>query len=169
MTWLSFYEAVKEIEIKFHVSPGKAQSFLRQICATGEVRSQKQPYVIVHQEAEGQAPPQRIEPSEWRQREIDLMTDEDGCKYFVDVDKADFRYWLNQQGGKPKQGKQPLVVKYLAEMFPGRKVPDPAEYQRKDLLAELRERHPLLKSLNIKTLGRAIHRYNLSVPTDGKR
>jgi hypothetical protein len=73
--WLSFYSAAQEIERIKGVSPGKAQSMLRQACASGEVRSVKEPYVTVHQEAEGQGPPQRIEPSEWREHEIDLMTD----------------------------------------------------------------------------------------------
>jgi hypothetical protein len=96
--WLSFHSAAQEIERIKGVSRGKAQSMLRQACASGEVRSVKEPYVIVHQEAEKQAPPQRIEPSEWREHEIDLMTDSDGCRYFVDVSEADFRFLL----GKPE-------------------------------------------------------------------
>jgi hypothetical protein len=100
--WLSFHSAAQEIERIKGVSRGKAQSMLRQACASGEVRSVKEPYVIVHHEAERQAPPQRIEPSEWREHEIDLMTDSDGCRYFVDVSEADFRFWL----GKPEPKRQ---------------------------------------------------------------
>jgi len=109
---------VVEIKAKLGVSLGKAQSTLRQLCASGEVRSQKEPYVIVDHEAQGQAPPQRIEPSEWRQHEIDLMTDQDGCRYFVHVDKADFRYWLDhQEQDKPGRGKRPRIKALLAEIF----------------------------------------------------
>jgi hypothetical protein len=162
MTWLSFYDVTREIEGKLDVSPGRAQSMLRQACASGEVQSQKEPYVIVRHAPQGQAPPQRIEPSEWREHEIDLMTDEDGCRYFVDVDEADFRYWLGQQKAKPKSevGKRPRIRALLAEMFQGRKVPDPAHYARKALKADLLELDPNLEPLDETTLKLAIDEYN---------
>lgn len=175
MTWLPFYEAAKEIEHKLEVSAGKAQSILRQLCASGEARSQKEPYVIVGHEPEWQGPPERIEPSEWCHHEIDLMTDDNGCRYLVDVDEADFRYWLDhqridhQQKGKPQRGKQLLVIKYLTEKFSGQTVPDPALCQRKGLLAELRQCDRNLASLDPKTLNSAIKKYNLSSTVDGKR
>jgi hypothetical protein len=116
MTWLSFYEATREIEGKLGVSPGKAQSMLRQACASGEVRSQKEPYVIVGHEPQGQAPSQRIEPSEWRERELDLTTDQTGCRYFVDVDEADFRYWLNQQKANNQPKRRATPKRNLADL-----------------------------------------------------
>jgi len=79
--WLNFHYAVMEIKAKLGVSIGKAQSILRQLCGSGEVRSQKQPYTTtVLDEFQGGGPPQKIEPCEWREREIDLirtMTDVD--------------------------------------------------------------------------------------------
>jgi len=171
--WLNFHFAAKDIEAKLGVSLGKAQSQLRQLCATGEVRSQKQPCTTINvgtinETLQTEGPPERIEPSEWRNREIDLMIDANECWYSVDVHKDDFGYWLdNQQQPKSELGKQPLVIKYLAQMFPSQRVPDPAYYQRKALLAELRQRHPNLKSLEHRILDRAIKRYNASL--DGKR
>jgi hypothetical protein len=100
--WLSFHSAAQEIERIKGVSRGKAQSILRQLCATGEVRSVKEPYSIVNNEPQGEGPPERIEPSEWRNRDIDLMTDSDGCRYLVDVSEADLRHWL----GKPEPKRQ---------------------------------------------------------------
>jgi hypothetical protein len=82
-----------------------------------------------------------------------------------DISEADFLRWLNPP--KPELGKQPLIIKYLAEKFPGQRVPDPAHCVRKDLLAELRKSDPLLKSLDYKTLCRAISKYHLSL--DGKQ
>jgi hypothetical protein len=168
--WLSFYSAAQEIERIKGVSPGKAQSMLRQACASGEVRSVKEPYVTVHQEAEGQGPPQRIEPSEWREHEIDLMTDSDGCRYFVDVSEADLRYWLGQQKAKPREarearearevGKRPKIRALLADMFHGCRVPEPAHCVRKALRADLLQRDPNLDPLNLGTLKSAIDEYN---------
>ena len=105
--WLNFHFASRDIEGKLGVSAGEAQATLRQACASpGRVRSRKQPYIVVGHEAAYQGPTERIEPSEWRNREIDLMTDDDGCRYFVDVRETDFRYWLdNQQKTKPTKTK----------------------------------------------------------------
>jgi hypothetical protein len=173
--WLNFHFAAKEIKAKLGVSLGKAQAMLRQLCASpGEVRCRKQPYILVNQgtvneEPAGQGPPELIEPSEWREHEIDLMTDDLGCWYFVDVRESDFRYWLNQQKATLEQGKQPLVIKHLTKRFSGQRVPDPAHCVRKDLLAELRKLDPILAQLDIKTLMRAINKYNSSLPADGKR
>jgi len=165
--WRNFHFAAKDIKAKLGVSLGKAQAMLRQACASGEVRSQKQPCTTINvgtinEALQTEGPPERIEPSEWRNREIDLMIDANGCWHSVDVHRDDFGYWLNNQHQpKSEQGKQPLVMQYLAEMFPRQRVPDPAHYQRKALLAELRRRNPILNSLDIKTLGRAINKYNL--------
>jgi hypothetical protein len=157
--WLNFHYAANEIKAKLGVSIGKAQSQLRQLCANGEIRSQKQPYVVVYHEAQMQGPPERIEPSEWRDREVDLMTDNYGCWYFVDVNKDDFQYWLNQQKAEAKEipPRQQLVIKYLKEWYPNG-VPDPSECPRKDLWGRLRKCDPNLKSLDLKTLRSAIAR-----------
>ena len=74
-----------------------------------------------------------------------------------DVSEADFWRWLNPP--RPEVGKQPLVIKYLTEMFPNG-VPAPALCQRKGLLGELQKLDPLLASLDIKTLKQSIDRYN---------
>jgi hypothetical protein len=92
---LDFYFAVHEIERRLGLSRGAAQAKLREFCASGVVRSWKRSYLIVQDEPEaGQQ--ERILPSEWRSREVDLVTDAGGYKNFVDVSKAD----LDQQIGK---------------------------------------------------------------------
>jgi hypothetical protein len=60
-------------------------------------------------EPQGEAPPTLIEPSAWRQREIDLMTDDDGCKYIVSVSKTDLDDWLDNNC-KKAVGKRPQSV-----------------------------------------------------------
>jgi hypothetical protein len=97
--WLSFHDAVKEVRKKLGVSIGKAQAMLRDACAKGDVRSQREPYDPTT--GEGQAPPERVKPSQWKQNTIDLLIDADGCAYFVDVDAEDFDYWLDNLP-KPK-------------------------------------------------------------------
>ena len=65
--WLDFHEAANEIKRSLRMSPGAAQARLREICASGGVRSQKEPYSFAARQPQGEGPPVRIEPSEWRQ------------------------------------------------------------------------------------------------------
>jgi hypothetical protein len=95
----SFYIAAKEIREWLGFSPGAAQAKLRELCAGGVVRSWRQPFSMAGREPQGEGPPERIEPSAWRTNEIDLMTDADGCSYFVDVSTVD----LDAQLGPMKQ------------------------------------------------------------------
>jgi len=63
---ISFYNAVSQIEARLGVSRGKAQSMLRQACASGEIRSEKEPYSVVDGwEARSAGPPEPIEPSKF--------------------------------------------------------------------------------------------------------
>jgi hypothetical protein len=72
---LAFFYAAQEIERRLGSSPGPAQAKLRELCSSGVVRSWKESYLIVDRQPQGQAPPELIEPSEWKSREIDLATD----------------------------------------------------------------------------------------------
>jgi hypothetical protein len=91
--WLSFYIATNEVEQRLGVSGGVARRMLRDACASGDVRSQRQPYNPATGIDEG--PPEPVKPSDWSRGEVDLVREADGCKYSVDVDEADFQYWLN--------------------------------------------------------------------------
>ena len=156
--WLSFYEAVNEIKRELGVSRGKAEAMLRHVCSTGEIRSQKQPYAMINREPDPQGPPERIERHEWRDHDIDQMTDSNGYNYFVDVEKSDFEYWLNNKRKKPAGGKQAPVHALLAKMFSNSPVPD--GYQRKTLRRELLKLDPTLKPLDEATLKKHIDSYN---------
>ena len=157
--WLDFLEAASNIERSLRISPGAAQSKLREICASGVVRSRKEPYSFVARQPQGEGPPVRIEPSEWRQREIDVMTDSDGCKYWVDVSKIDLEHWLNRQTQPTVGGKQSRIIRLLADMFPSG-VPNRGDCPRQPLTAELIKRDPSLSPLDPKTLKTAIEFYN---------
>jgi len=91
--WLNFYFAANEIEQRLGVSGGMAMRMLRDACVSGDVRSQRQPFNPATGIDEG--PPEPIKPSDWTNTQLDLECDADGCRYFVDVDEDDFRYWLN--------------------------------------------------------------------------
>jgi hypothetical protein len=160
--WLNFYIAAEEVLQRLGVSGGVAQKMLREACAHGDIRSQREPYDPVTNE--GQGPPEFVKPSEWAKDQVDLLTDDDGCINLVDVDEDDFRHWLDQQKPSPqkpppksksKRGKVPVVMDYLKEMFP-RGVPDPARCPRKGLLADLRVKDARLRSLDDATLQGAI-------------
>src|SRR3974377_508849 len=94
--WLDFQEAAPQGASRVRMSPGAAQAKRRELCGSGSVRSWKEPYSFVAHQPQGEGPPVHIEPSEWRQREIDVMTDRDGCKYWVDVSKIDLEHSLNR-------------------------------------------------------------------------
>ena len=131
---------------------------LRVACASGDVRSQRQPYNPATGIDEG--PPEPIKPSDWTRDQLDLVRDADGCEYFVDVDEDDFRYWLNRQSTQPTAGgKQSRLVRLLAEMFPAG-VPNRADCPREPLKAELIKRDASLKPLDLKTLKTAIETCN---------
>jgi hypothetical protein len=96
---MDFHFAVQEIEHRLGLSRGAAQAKLRELCASGVVRSWKRPYEIVENYALPVGEPERVLPSEWKSREVDLATDADGYKNFVDVSKLD----LEQQIGKGQE------------------------------------------------------------------
>jgi hypothetical protein len=97
--WLNFHEAADEIRERLGVSVGISQRMLREVCATGDIRSWRQPYDPATGQPQTEYEP--VRPSQWRQYDIDLATDADGNSYFVDVSKEDFRYWLDKLA-KPK-------------------------------------------------------------------
>jgi hypothetical protein len=109
--WLNFYDAAKEVRKKLGVSVGKAQTMLREVCAKGDIRTQREPYNPAT--GQGQAPPERVKPSQWKQDDIDLLTDADGCNYFVDLDEEDFEYWLGSLA-EPKIKKRTAPMEELA-------------------------------------------------------
>jgi hypothetical protein len=168
MDWLPFHEAVEEIERALSVSRGKAEVLLRQVCSTGEIKSRKQPFLIVKGAWwQAQTPePEIIERHEWRDHDIDVMTDSNGCHYSVDVEKSDFEDWLQRQTKRqPKKavGKVPRILKLLDDKFKGEPVPDPAYCPRNPLKADLLKLDPLLNPLTLTTLKTAIETYNANL------
>jgi hypothetical protein len=140
---------------------------LRQACASGDVRSRRQPCNPATGIDEG--PHEPVKPSDWTRGEVDLEFDADGCGYFVDVDEDDFRYWLGTPTqGKSVRGKQPRIIALLKTMFPNKPVPDPAFYSRDRLRAELLKEDDTLDPLDLATLRKAIKNYNRSIGNDAK-
>jgi len=166
MKWLYFHEAVNEIKRQLRVSRGEAEVMLRQRCASGKVKSQKEPYSIVNGRWQGEAPPELIEPHEWYDHEIDMMTASDGCKYFVRVSKEDFWHQFPpRHAEKPAVGKQPRILKLLADRFGNSPVPDRGMCPRNALKADLLKLDPTLAPLDLTTLRTAINAHN----ADAKR
>jgi hypothetical protein len=122
--WLNFHLAAEEIAQRCDVSVGVAQRMLREACAQGDIRSQREPYSRKGQEIEGEGPPELIKPSEWLRDQVDLTTDADGCEYFVDVNEDDFRYWLDRQttnttDNKSTRPRRDHVSRIITELWPG--------------------------------------------------
>jgi hypothetical protein len=90
--WLNFYYAVQEVRERLKVSDGEARRLLRE-CRS--VKTQRQPYDP--RTGLDLEPPERLTSKHWRDDDMDLARDEDGTPYFVDVDEADFRFWLDNQ------------------------------------------------------------------------
>ena len=139
--WSPWELAVKYVECHRGWNWGKAAKALNDACASGELTSK------------------------WQQRYPEPTDGPDAPGWEQVVWQPDLWRWLNAP--KLETGKQPLVMKYLAEMFPNQRVPDPPFCQRKGLLAKLRCRDPLLASLDHKTMDQAIGKHNLMV--DGNR
>jgi hypothetical protein len=124
--WIAFSEAAWKIEERLNVSVGHSQVTLRNLCASGEVRSVRIKYDIDPSDPyDPDATPvevKMVRPSEWRTTEVDL----DGV---IEVSDGDLEYWLGQQGAPPAaaierqlvprpQWKQALVRKAIAELWP---------------------------------------------------
>jgi hypothetical protein len=77
-----------------------------------------------------------------------------------DVLDTEFWEWLKAKQYPPRGGKQSRILKHLAAMFPNKRVPDPSDYSRKALRADLLERDPGLALLDESTLKSAIDRHN---------
>ena len=118
---IDFYFAAQEIERRFGLSPGEAQVKLREFCASGVVRSWKQPYLIegcyVTRLPEEER--ERVLPSEWKIREVDLAPEVDGYGIFVDVSKVD----LERQIGRGPNRRDAEIIRRLRErQRPGKNI-----------------------------------------------
>jgi hypothetical protein len=115
--WLGFYFAVQQVREHLGVSDGEARRLLREACA-GSVKSQRQLYD--RRTGEHLEPPEGLTSKPWREDDIDLIEDEDGTPYFVDVDEDDFRFWLQSLSTPEKKGrgapKDDLARKTIAKL-----------------------------------------------------
>jgi hypothetical protein len=148
--WVYFHWAADEIANKLAIPPGPAQAHLRKLCASGEIRA-------IVSEIAAQEEPERIPPTEWRSEDVDHTVPHDHC---IAVSESDLYGWLERQPTQPTAGgKQSRLSRLLSEMFPAG-VPARADCPREPLRAELLERDPSLKPLDLKTLKTAIEAYN---------
>src|SRR6516164_2157725 len=90
--WIAFGEAAWRIEERLNVSVGHSQVTLRNLCASGEVRSVRIEYDIDPSDDPDATPVEvkMVRPSEWRTTEVDL----DGV---IEVSEGDLEYWLREQ------------------------------------------------------------------------
>ena len=77
-----------------------------------------------------------------------------------DIDDTSFLEWLRVKQYPQPGGKQPRILKHLADMFPNERVPEASLAPRYALKAELLKRDPGLAPLDVGTLKRAIDAYN---------
>jgi succinate dehydrogenase flavin-adding protein (antitoxin of CptAB toxin-antitoxin module) len=86
---------------------------------------------------------------------------------FPDVLDADFFAWLEAKLKRDRGGKQPRIRKLLAEMFQGRRVPNPKLCPRDRLRADIVKADRSLHPLDFKTLSTAIKAHNSEVGNVG--
>ena len=77
-----------------------------------------------------------------------------------DISEAHLRSWLDRPN-KPRTGKRPRIIAYLAEMFPNQRVPEPAHYSRMTLKADLLNWDRSLSPLDVDTLKSAIDEWSI--------
>jgi hypothetical protein len=136
------------------------------------VRSRKQPWSDHPDEPpdpiyDQWTPP--ISKVDWRGASIDLeygwliLASGEILRGTVWINVDDLNHWLKAQQAAPSKqkavGKRPRIKKLLTEKFPNG-VPEPGDYPRKDLRAELLERDPSLRPLDEATLKQAIDEFN---------
>lgn len=94
--WFNFDWIADVITEREGVSRGVAERTLRELCATGDVRSIRY-HTITDEEQE----PERIRPNEWVKDQVDL---EDKICILIFVSAGDLQYWLDKQAteaGRP--------------------------------------------------------------------
>ena len=129
--WLSWRLAVEYVERHRGCSWGKAAKAVDDACASDELVWRRPPVITEPSGPEDLVPAKG--PNIWEVR---------------------FWEWLNPPKSIPPQ--QLRVIKHLTEMHPNGV---PPECRKKNLLIELRK-HSELRSLDHKTLTRAINTYN---------
>jgi hypothetical protein len=88
--------------------------------------------------------------------EVTSRRDEDDL-FVLDTSVLD---WIKAQQRRKPSGKQPRILKLLEKMFSNGGVPDPADYPRHILRADLLKADPSLYPLNLSTLKTAIDKHN---------
>jgi hypothetical protein len=107
--WFNFYWVARVIEEREGVSKGVAERTLRELCATGDVRS-----IRYHATTDEEREPEIIRPSEWVKDQVDLATE---VWIWIFVSASDVQYWLDNQAVTEEQ---PLKKLSLREWFKDR-------------------------------------------------
>jgi hypothetical protein len=102
--WIDFNVAAWKIEKRLSVSVGVSEKMLRDLCASGEVRSIRVEYIYLDDvdrfaREEGIF----IRPSEWQTGEVDyegLQVVGEGLH--IEVSQDDLEWWLEQRGEAPR-------------------------------------------------------------------
>jgi hypothetical protein len=102
--WFNFHWIANEIAEQQGISRGVAERTLRELCATGDVRSIK-----ANGQDEKPDEPEIIRPREWVEDQVDLTV---GEEIWVFVSAGDIQYWLHKQAeasGRPSKELVPPI------------------------------------------------------------
>jgi hypothetical protein len=108
--WCNFYVMADEIRRCESVSRGVAERTLRELCATGDVRSIKFNGDDAMEEYPSDV--ELIRPSEWVKDQVDLAV---GEEIWVYVSEADAEYWLDKQA--QVAGRPPMKHKFTIQEY----------------------------------------------------
>jgi hypothetical protein len=102
--WFNFDWIANEIAQRHGISRGVAERTLRELCASGDVRSIK-----ANGQDEKPDEPEIIRPSEWVKDQVDLTV---GEEIWIFVSAGDIQYWLHKQAeasGRPSKELVPPI------------------------------------------------------------
>jgi len=162
--WISFTQAIFEVEAELGVDRAEATRLLRSAVAGGKIATVDDAPSLAPEGIEG--PPGRarpaLEPAAPKSPQLELWVHllEEGR--WIKIDRADLRRWFATPEVQAV-GKCPRIRAHLAKLYP-EGVPDPAFAPRKDLRGTLLKMDPGLHPLDRATLQKAIEEYNAGQP-----
>ena len=120
--WIAFGFAA----LRLNMSVGAAETTLRKLCASGNVRSRKAMFKINGAQAIQDEDWRRVLPDEWRDHAVDMEElGADGYQMLVEICEDDLRYWLGEERALlPDAVSSPLDQAILKAFEAGKSPPE---------------------------------------------
>jgi hypothetical protein len=118
--WIAFGLAARSL----NMSVGAAETTLRKLCASGNVRSQKAIFRIDGAQAIQEEDWRRVSPDEWRDHPVDMEElGADGYEMLIQICEDDLRYWLEEERALSPDAKSSPLDQAILKAFEAGKSP----------------------------------------------